>query len=348
MRIAVIGPDRHPVRTPFAGGLESLVWHSVAGLLRRGHHVELFALPGSDFGSCRQPLVPVDWEPREREVAGLAMSARDFVTEQGSYLAVVEHLRERAGDFDIVQNHSLSHVPVALASLLPAPVFTTVHTPPYWLMDSALALAGGAVRLGAVSAGTAAQWRASQPVTVLHNGVDETRWTLGPGGEDWAWVGRIAPEKAPHLAIEAARRAGVPLVLAGPVSDPAYHRASVLPLLSDSVRHVGHLGPHQLDALLGASRGLLVTPVWPEPFGLVAVEALLTGTPVIAFDRGGLGEILADQPGATLVPTGGDLALALRAHRDPSDRAQVRAAAVARFGLDRMLDRYEQWWTEQV
>ena len=348
MRIALIAPDRHPIRPPFAGGLESLVWHSVEGLLRRGHEVELFALPGSDFASPRLHLAPVDWEPPDLAVTGLAMSARDFVTEQASYLGVVAHLRGRGGDFDLIQNHSLSHVPVAMASLLPAPVFTTVHTPPYWLMDSALALAGAAVRLGAVSAGTAAQWRASQPVTVLHNGVDERQWTLGAGGEAWAWVGRIAPEKAPHLAIEAARRAGVPLVLAGPVSDPRYHRESVLPLLSGSVRHVGHLAPPQLDALLGASRGLLVTPVWPEPFGLVAVEALMTGTPVIAYARGGLAEILADLPGATLVPPEGDLAAALRAHRDPPDRGAVRAAATARFGLERMLDRYQQWWTERT
>jgi glycosyltransferase involved in cell wall biosynthesis len=162
------------------------------------------------------------------------------------------------------------------------PVLTTVHTPPTPWLESALLVTGGAgTRLAAVSRHTANAWQHAAPeIAVVHNGVDTRRWRLGPGGADLVWFGRITPEKAPHLAIAAARAAGRPLVLAGPVSDADYFERRVGPTLGDGVHYAGHLDHDDLAHLVGSSAAALVTPDWDEPYGLVVAEAMSCGTPV--------------------------------------------------------------------
>src|SRR5688500_8773065 len=148
-------------------------------------------------------------------------------------------------------------------------------------------------------------------------------------------------EKAPHLAIDAARAAGMELRLAGPIVDGTYWEQAVAPRLGDDVRYVGHLGHAELARLVGASRVSLMTPVWEEPFGMVAAEAMSTGTPVAAFARGGLAEVVGRSGGRLARPGDvGALASAI-AEAASLDRRGVRAYARDRLGIDAMGRGYE-------
>jgi glycosyltransferase involved in cell wall biosynthesis len=150
------------------------------------------------------------------------------------------------------------------------------------------------------------------------------------------------PEKAPHLAIDACRAAGIPLVLAGPRLDPRYFDDEVRPRLGPGARYLGHLTHEDLRTTVGRARVAVVTPTWDEPYGLVAAEALACGTPVAAFARGGLPEIVDDTVGALARPGDvGDLARAVT-EAAGRDRRLARSAAVERCSMWAMVDEYER------
>jgi glycosyltransferase involved in cell wall biosynthesis len=168
----------------------------------------------------------------------------------------------------------------------------------------------------------------------------------GPGGERAVWSGRLVPEKAPHLAIDAARSAGFAIDLVGPVQDHDYVAREVLPRLGPDVVHHGHLAGAELVRMIGSAAVAVVSPVWDEPYGLVAAEALACGTPVAAFARGALPEIVDDSCGA--LAAAGDVdalarAIGIAAGRD---RTAARLRAETRCDVDRMVDSYEALYRE--
>ncbi len=173
-----------------------------------------------------------------------------------AYLRLLMSLAGPRGDeFDVVHNHALHHLPVAMSPLLAPPMLTTLHTPPTPWLESAIELTRGDSGRGefaAVSRFVARQWRVLRPDDEAHvvpNGVDLGTWHAGAGGRRARLVGRLVPEKAPHLAIEAARLAGMPLVLAGPIADPEYFDAMVRPRLGPQISYAGHLAtPDLVDA----------------------------------------------------------------------------------------------------
>ncbi|MBD3784920.1 MAG: glycosyltransferase [Micrococcales bacterium] len=319
MHVVILAAARHPVAEPFAGGLESLTWHLVHGLRRAGVEVTVFAGEGSDprLGARMLRTRPLRLSDAAR--ADVSMVPEPWLREHHAYLQVMLELQRRT-DVDVVHNNSLHHLPVAMASSVPATVLTTLHTPPTPWLEPAIAIARDSARSGphhvAVSEYTAASWRHVAEVDVVRNGVDVDRWTPGPGGPDLAWAGRLVPEKAPHLAIDVARAAGRRLRLAGPVGDPEYVRREVRPRLGDGVEYVGHLDTTGLARLFGTSAVTLVTPAWDEPYGLVAAESLACGTPVVALERGGLPEVLDAVTGVLVDP-------------DPVGLAERGAVAVA-------------------
>jgi glycosyltransferase involved in cell wall biosynthesis len=317
--------------------------HALAGeLIRRGHEVTLFAAPGSDPNLGADELDVATFASSEDARSDVASPPECWMQEHHAYLGLMLDLaRNGTRRFDLVHNNSLHHLPVAMAQTLDIPLVTTLHTPPIAWLESAARLGPSSNRFVAVSDQMNRAWRHVVDSTTIYNGVDTELWAPGPGGQAAIWCGRIVPEKAPHAAIDAARIANVPLQLAGPVYDQAYFRHQIVPRLGTDVRLLGHASQPELRDAIGRASVALVTPAWEEPYGLVAVEAMSCGTPVAAFARGAMRELVSESTGR-LVPADDVAALGRVIHEAAAiPRSEVRATAVARWGLTRMVDQYE-------
>lgn len=350
LRIAVLGPYRHPIRQPYAGGLEAVVAGEVAGLRRRGHEVLLFAAAGSE-GHERAHEYPGELAAAGLGDVGYPPGGRERETrEMHRVLDVVTGL-----GVDLVHNHALHPAPLERAGELGAPLVTTLHCPAFPEMAAPLAALGErAGTVLAVSRSVLGSWDAPASAAVLYNGVDTRTWTpdAAHGPRHGAvWVGRLVPEKAPHLAVEAADRVGVPLTVVGRAADPDYVRDRLEPAVRAARTEVRLTGPLPATGVareLARAELAFVTPDWEEPFGLTSVEALCCGTPVVAVARGGLAEILRGRTGAALVAPGPGLvdrlAAAARDVLEARPRAGGRAlaeATAAEFSEARHLDALE-------
>lgn len=340
-RVALIGSARHPIREPFAGGLEAHTWTLARALRQRGHEVTVFAGPGCDPELDVREF-PIRW-PRLSQAAraDVSMTADAWLEEHHAYLTLMLDL-SRSSDFDVVHNNSLHHLPIAMAAALSTPMVTTLHTPPMPWLESAVQAGPCPVSFVAVSRHTARAWRANVTAQVIPNGIEVDRWRPGTGGGAAIWFGRLVPEKGADLAIAAAAAAGLELDLVGPIGDQEYFATQVRPHLGPRTRYLGHLDHAQLATHIGAAAVTLVTPRWDEPYGLVVAESLACGTPVAAFDRGGVAEILDARSGVLV--EGEDVpALAAAALRAAGlSRTDARNRAVRHCSVARMIAAYEQ------
>jgi glycosyltransferase involved in cell wall biosynthesis len=298
LRIGIIAHVKHSICEPFAGGLEAHTAHLARALIENGHSVTLFSA-GDEVASghveyfCRQT---VDFA---------ALGDGGFEYEHHAYHDLMQTIAER--DFDIIHNNSLHYLPIAMAGQLPFPMVTTLHTPPFWEMAGSIQLSQHENSFFvAVSESIRKSWSSVMEVDcTIPNGVDLEKFRFVPvlsGAPYLFWFGRIVPEKGLHLAIEAARLARIPLLFAGPVSDPAYFEAAIRPTLGNQTQYLGHLNHERLTALMGGARACVCTPMWEEPYGLVVAEALACGTPVAGFARGALPDLVDGKSGILVEP----------------------------------------------
>lgn len=326
MRVGMLGSISW--RTPPRGyGPWELVTSLLTeALVARGLDVTLFATADSITSGKLQAVVP-----------------RGYSEEPGADAKVLEiqHIAnffEHAGAFDILHNQA-DFVPLAFSRLVSTPMVTTIHgfsseriVPVYARYND---------RGTYVSISDADRHPALRYARTIHHGIRLEDFPFNPvGGEDLLFFGRIHPDKGAAEAIAAARATGHHLTMAGIVQDQAYHDRQVLPFLDgESVRHIGMVGGAARAATLGNARALLHLINFDEPFGLSVVEALACGTPVIAFRRGSMPELIEDGVTGFLV-NNLDQAIAAIGQIDRIDRRACRAAAVKRFSVDRMADEY--------
>ncbi len=248
----------------------------------------------------------------------------------------VSHALARSGEFDIVHSH-LDWLPLAFTQHCRAPLVTTVHgfsspriLPAYQASGSSF-----------VSISDADRSPGLDYVATVHHGVDIDELPFNPsGGPGLVSFGRIHPDKGTGTAIEIARRAGRPLTLCGPVQDERYFTEEVAPHIDgDRVVFLGAVGPESRGEILGGAAALLHPIDFDEPFGLSVVESMICGTPVIAYPRGALPEILDEGVTGRLVR---DVDRAVEAVHSihTIDRAGCRTRARERFGADRMVADY--------
>lgn len=341
LRIAFVAPARYPIREPFAGGLEAFCHTMVTALRAQGHHVDFYASRGSDGNVKTHELPGVNWGAHPEHATDTGYPEGEREREEQAFTDLRNHL-VRSG-YDVVHNNSLSPAMFpSVASPDPLPMVTTLHTPQLPEIQAVVDAAGSrAGCFAAVSAATAESWDMPTPIEVIPNGVDVRKWSPGPGGNGAVWFGRIVPEKGLHLAMDACRLLGLPLTIAGRKGDHNYFQEEIAPRLDGQlIRWVGELSHAELRALVGRHAVCVVTPRWEEPFGLVAFEAMSCGTPVAAFDRGGMGELLATAP-AVLAPADDVFALAGAIHTALHvSRTAVRRWVVANHSLTQTARRY--------
>jgi glycosyltransferase involved in cell wall biosynthesis len=333
MRIAQIAPLCEPVPPPLYGGTERVVAFLTDALVDLGHDVTLFA---SGDSVTRARLVA----SRER---ALRLDPQPLKSDVAAHLAMLHDVRARAGEFDVLHFHlDLLHFP--LFEAYAERTVTTLHG----RLDIA-DLAGVYRRwprypLVSISAAQRAPLAFAHWLDTVHHGmpVDLMRPAAG-SGDYLAFVGRISPEKRVDRAIRVAGRAGMRLRVAAKIdgADADYFRTDIEPLLTRSahVDFIGEVDDAAKNELLAGARALLFPIDWPEPFGLVMIESMACGTPVIAWDCGSVREVVDD--GVTgFVVHSEDEALAALAKVGTLERTQVRRTFERRFSARVMASRY--------
>lgn len=351
LRIALVAPLISPISDPFLGGSQAIVHDLATGLARRGHAVTVFAADGSIVPGAEVVRLGID---------PARLKATDFFDprpsvkaiqeeERACFLRIAYEIRRRVKDFDVVHNHAFDAPPFELFQDAHPHVCHTLHLPPV-VPDVVRAARDAATRgatLVTVSCWAERAWNAHLGrVRTVRNGVPVERIAIGPMPRDgWIYVGRIAPEKGLEDALIASEGAGRRLRVVGPVYDDAYARALQPRLGQHEI--LGALSRDDVFAQLGRAEGLLMPVAWDEPFGLVAAEAMAAGTPVAAYDRGALPEMIAQGETGYLVPAGDVEALGRAAGTFGSiDPSRCRQQVVRHFGLPRMLSDYEALYRE--
>jgi glycosyltransferase involved in cell wall biosynthesis len=355
MKIAIMAPLVTAIREPQRGGSQAFVSDLARGLADRGHDVHVYAAAGSEIpgvevidtgidprslaGTVYRAFGPSTGEPEETEPAAAAAEPA-FTT---AYTAM------QAVRYDVIHNHAFDAPAVRLAAALQAPVVHTLHLPPDQAVSAALRQVARRRRppaVATVSQFQASAWRRVVPVDAILPPYPPTSvipWS-GTAGQGALFAGRLSPEKGAAEAIDIARTARVPIDVYGDVYDPGYSREQIDPRRSwpGVTVHQGVPRTSLWEAMARAAV-VLYPARWDEPFGMAAAEAQACGTPVVAFRRGGLGEVIMDGVTGFLVPPG-DIQAAAEAVSKVAgiSRAACRKHAQGQLDLELSLDAHER------
>jgi glycosyltransferase involved in cell wall biosynthesis len=326
VRIAIISTPFVPVPPPRYGGTELIVAELVDGFVRQGHEVTLFATGDSRTRAQLRALHPAaEWPPDPR------------LEQEHAAWAIGEIVADDRG-FDVVHAHVPSALP--LARFVGVPMVYTIHHD----RDDKLSQVYARHRVAyvAISARQRELVPEAEDAGVIHHGLSPRRCPFGAGGRYALFLGRFARDKGVHVALDVARKAGVTLKLGGRPHwcDHSYYQAEVVPRLA-SATLVGEVGGAGKARLIADAAALLFPVAWEEPFGLVMIEAMLAGTPVLAFARGSVPEVVEEGVTGYICRDADEMTWRLRqivAHG--FNRHRCRTRALERWCARRMVREY--------
>ncbi len=326
MRIAVLAPLSWRVPPRHYGPWELFASLLTEGLVARGHEVTLFATGDSLTSARLCSVIPTGW------------SEDVTVDPKVAECLHISHVFERAAEFDIIHN-SFDFLPLTYARLVTTPVVTTIHG--FSSENIIRVYKEYNRRVAYVAISESDRHPDLDYAATIHHGIDTDRFALHPAPDGYlAFFGRIHPDKGVLEAIETARQAGLPLRMAGIIQDQAYFDKEIGPRIDGQrVQYLGPVVGDDRSEFLGGASALLHLIGFDEPFGFSVVESMASGTPVIAFRRGSMPELI-DEGITGMVVDDTTAAVAAIGRVQAFDRTLIRATAVRRFGYDRMVDQY--------
>lgn len=331
LRIAIVAPLHESVPPKLYGGTERVVSYLTEELVAQGHDVTLFAAGGSVTRARLRPMA--------KQGLRLDPGCKDPLAH---HVVMLDHVIEAAEEFDVVHFH-IDYLHFPFSRKMRTPSLTTLHG----RLDLPDLVPVHRRFRGAPLVSISDAQRKPLPwanwIATIHHGLPTDLYPFSPErGSYLAFLGRISPEKRPDRAIRLARSAGIPLKMAAKVdkSDMAYYEEKIRPMLgAPGVEFLGEIDEASKAEFLGGAFALIFPIDWPEPFGLVMLESMACGTPVIAYRSGSVPEVMVDGQTGFVVDDDPQALAALR-RIDTLDRAACRRAFDERFSVERMAHEY--------
>ena len=350
LRIAQIAPLWITIPPLKYGGIERIVSMLCDGLTDKGHEVTLFASPGS---TAKGKLISVF----EKPLLDANISWSNPIWNLRNLSLATEMANN--GEFDIVHSH-LDLWALFFQNLTKTPVIHTMHNPLYRTnadanKDDRLRLfSEEAKRTNIVFISQSAKDQAmlefpEKRSRIIYNGSDLSHFDFNPkGGEHFVWVARMNKHKGVENAIAAAEKLDVKLLLAGRIdsTQQKYFDDVIKPHLNEKIKYVGELTEDQLSDFYGSAKALLYPIEWEEPFGLVVTESMACGTPVIAYRRGSMPELIDNGKNGFVIDSNVDLLVEAMKKVDQIDRTLVRRQVEEKFSKEIMVENYEKAYYE--
>jgi len=350
MRIALLGSVTSVIPPVSQAAIERLVYEQAVGLAKRGHKILLFAPSGSAVQHWNVTLVSVadtvllsgtgkEGKVAEEELYGASYKLR---LEVANIARVLDELVARKDEYDVILNNLRSEAVIwSMASYVKKPLYHIMHLPLF--SELAVLAKTHNVRIISISNAQRKAFPDLPYAGTVYNAVDTNDFSFNPTPDDYVlYLGSIGRNKNPKDAILAAKEAGVPMKIGGRIKDQAYYDSEIKPLIDGvHVTWIGELHPKEVIVLYQKAKAFLFPTLWEEPFGLVLIEAMSCGTPVIAYPNGAVPEIVEDGKNGYLVGNVQEMSQKIL-KVDQIDRSICRKTVEEKFSIDKMIDGYEK------
>lgn len=352
MRIAILGSVATQIPPAGQAAIESLVYYQALGLGNRGHQISLFAPAGSTVPLANVEIIEVgsggtltgleqnsETEKIMIEKIGSSYKLRLEIANLGTLLS---KFMERKDDFDIVLNNLRGEaIVVPVAAYFHKPLFHVLHLP---LFDELIVLFQKyETKLISISRAQRKAYPRANYAATVYNGVDTSVFSYNGNPADYfLYLGSIGRNKNPKEAILACKIAGVPMKIGGRIKDKDYYEKEIAPLIDGKqIRWVGELTRNEIIKLYRRAKGFLFPTLWEEPFGLVLIEAMACGTPVIAYPNGAIPEIVENGKNGFLVSDVNGMVEKIK-EIDKIKREDCRKIVEEHFTVEKMVGDYER------